>query len=75
MSLGILRFRKLAVVREDHVFVGVSHVEFKRGSVFEARQVTKILTDTPIRPSPDCATIGRRGCFGQGARFSDQIIR
>jgi hypothetical protein len=38
MSLGILRFHKLAVVRENHVFVGVSHVEFKRGSVFEARQ-------------------------------------
>ena len=75
MSLGILRFHKLAVVREDHVFVGVSHVEFKRGIVFEARQITRTLTDTAIRRSPDCATIGRTACFGHGARFSDQIIR
>jgi len=37
--LGILRFHKLAVVREDQVFAGVSHVELKRGSVFEVRQV------------------------------------
>jgi hypothetical protein len=35
MSLGILRFHKLAVVREDHAFVGVSHVEFKRGIVLK----------------------------------------
>ena len=90
IPIGIPRFHKLAVVREDHVFAGVSHVELKRGSVFELRQVitreavskrtlakklARILTDTPIRRSPDCATIGRTACFGHGARFSDQIVR
>jgi hypothetical protein len=41
---------------------------------FSANKLARILTDTSIRPSPDCVTIGRTACFGHGARFFDQII-
>ena len=40
-----------------------------------AKKQARILTDTPIRRSPDCATIGGTACFGHGPRFFDQIIR
>jgi hypothetical protein len=47
----------------------------KTRSDFWAKKLARILTDTPIRCSPDCVTIGRTACFGHGARLSYQIIR
>ena len=37
--------------------------------------MARILTDTPIRRSPDCGTLDTKGCFGNDAPFFDQVIR
>jgi hypothetical protein len=42
-------------------------------SEFRAKKVARVLTDTPIRRSPDCAGIGTEGCLAMPLAFSIKL--